>query len=102
MTKTTYNKEATERLAKLEAEYTHLYFAERNTEAEKQRMQEIDAEVKAIEAEYHIIEEYEAKEYIDGKGWVTLGKATTREEAREYIKGMYRVDVKTNRLCYDK
>ena len=98
----TLNREATERLAKLEAEYTHLYFAEKNTEAEQKRMREIDEEVKTIEAEYNIVEEYEAKKYIDGKGWTTLGKATTREEAREYIKGMYRVDVVTNRLCYNK
>ena len=98
----TLNREATERLNKLEAEYTHLYFAERNTEAEKARMKEIEVEVKAIEAEYNIIEEYEAKKYVEGKGWITLGKATTREEARKYIKGMYRVDIKVNRLCYNK
>ena len=96
------NKEVTERLAKLEAEYTHLYFADRPTEAEKKRMREIDIEVKAIEAEYNIVEEYEAKKYVDDKGWITLGKATTREEAREYIKGMYRTDIVTNRLCYNK
>jgi len=99
---TTFNKEATERLKKLEAEYTHLYFADRPTEAERARMREIDAEVKAIEAEYDIVEEYEAKKYDDDKGWITLGKATTREEAREYIKGLYRTDIKTNRLCYNK
>ena len=40
------NREATERLNKLEAEYTHLYFAEKNTEAEQKRMREIDEEVK--------------------------------------------------------
>ena len=96
------NREVTERLAKLEAEYTHLYFAERNTEAEQKRMREINEEVKAIEAEYNIVEEYEAREYIDGKGWTTLGKATTIEEAREYIKGMYRVDIKTIKQCYNK
>lgn len=99
---TTYNREATERLNKLEAEYTHLYFAEKNTEAEQKRMREIDEEVKAIEAEYNIVEEYEAKKYDDDKGWITLGKATTREEAREYIKGMYRTDIMINRLCYNK
>ena len=96
------NKEVTERLAKLEAEYTHLYFAEKNTEAEQKRMREINEEVKAIEAEYNIVEEYEAKKYEMGKGWITLGKATTREEAREYIKGMYCTDIMVNRLCYNK
>lgn len=98
----TLNREATERLNKLEAEYTHLYFAERNTEAEKARMREIDAEVKAIEAEYEITEEYEAKEYEDGKGWITLCKTTIREEAEKRIKGMYRVDIMVNKLCYNK